>query len=70
MRGIGGEVGDAIRSLIPLPPAKTFSEIRLSNYFSWSHQTYWDAPQSDRYRFLQIDILILAIGEIYPQQFL
>ncbi|WP_316391986.1 fimbria/pilus outer membrane usher protein [Citrobacter farmeri] len=46
----GGSRGSS-KELYTVTASKTFSEIRLSTYLSWSHQTYWDAPQSDRYSF-------------------
>lgn len=44
----GGTRGSS-KELYTITASKTFTDIRLSAYLSWSHQTYWDRPQSDRY---------------------
>lgn len=30
---------------------KSFHDLRLSTYFSYSHQTFWNQPENDRYNF-------------------
>lgn len=37
------------KELYTVTASKSFSDIRLSTYLSWSHQTYWDRQNSDRY---------------------
>ncbi len=44
----GGSRGSS-KELYTVTASKTFVDLRLSAYLSWSHQTYWDRPQSDRY---------------------
>lgn len=44
----GGSRGSS-KELYTVTASKSFTDLRLSAYLSWSHQTYWDRPQSDRY---------------------
>lgn len=44
----GGNRGSS-KELYTVTASKSFTDLRLSAYLSWSHQTYWDRPQSDRY---------------------
>lgn len=44
----GGSRGSS-KELYTVTASKTFTDLRMSAYLSWSHQTYWDRPQSDRY---------------------
>lgn len=44
----GGGRGSS-KELYTVTASKSFTDLRLSAYLSWSHQTYWDKPQSDRY---------------------
>lgn len=37
------------KELYTLTASKSFTDLRLSAYFSWSHQTYWNKPETDRY---------------------
>ncbi|MEG1655559.1 MAG: fimbria/pilus outer membrane usher protein, partial [Hafnia sp.] len=37
------------KELYTITANKNFSEVGLSFYFSYSHQTYWDQPTDDRY---------------------
>ena len=44
----GGSVGHD-KELYTITANKSFSDLRLSTYLSWSHQTYWDRKDNDRY---------------------
>lgn len=44
----GGTQGSS-KELYTVTASKTFTDLRFSAYLTWSHQTYWDRPQSDRY---------------------
>lgn len=37
------------KELYTVTANKSFSDLRLSAYLSWSHQTYWDTRATDRY---------------------
>ncbi|MBN6028872.1 fimbria/pilus outer membrane usher protein [Pantoea ananatis] len=37
------------KELYTVTASKNFAELRLSAYLSWSHQTYWNKPETDRY---------------------
>lgn len=39
------------KELYTITANKSFSDLRLSAYLSWSHQTYWDREATDRYSF-------------------
>lgn len=44
----GGGRGNS-KELYTVSASKSFTDLRLSAYLSWSHQTYWNKPESDRY---------------------
>ncbi|MGN8010278.1 fimbria/pilus outer membrane usher protein [Enterobacter sp. 22325] len=44
----GGSRGSS-KEMYTVTASKTLTDLRLSANISWSHQTYWDRPQSDRY---------------------
>lgn len=44
----GGVRGNS-KELYTVTASKSFTDLRLSAYLSWSHQTYWNRPESDRY---------------------
>lgn len=44
----GGSRGSS-KELYTVTASKSFTDARLSAYMSWSHQTYWNRPQTDRY---------------------
>ena len=44
----GGSRGNS-KELYTVTASKSFTDLRLSAYLSWSHQTYWNKPESDRY---------------------
>lgn len=37
------------KELYTITANKTFTDLRMSAYLSWSHQTYWDYKDNDRY---------------------
>ncbi|KKW49526.1 fimbria/pilus outer membrane usher protein [Pantoea stewartii] len=37
------------KELYTVTASKSFTDLRLSTYLSWSHQTYWNKPETDRY---------------------
>lgn len=37
------------KELYTITASKSFTDLNLSAYLSWSHQTYWDRPRADRY---------------------
>lgn len=37
------------KSLYNVTASKAFSDLRLSLYLSWSHQTWWNQPETNRY---------------------
>lgn len=37
------------KELYTVTASKSFSDLRMSAYLSWSHQTYWDHQDTDRY---------------------
>ncbi|MGX9271870.1 fimbria/pilus outer membrane usher protein [Pantoea ananatis] len=37
------------KELYTVTVSKSFADLNLSAYLSWSHQTYWDRPRADRY---------------------
>ncbi|WP_058914023.1 fimbria/pilus outer membrane usher protein [Entomohabitans teleogrylli] len=39
------------KELYTITASKNFTDARLSAYLSWSHQTYWDLEDTDRYSF-------------------
>lgn len=39
------------KELYTVTANKSFSEQRITAYLSWSHQTYWDRPDNNRYSF-------------------
>ncbi|NDJ55798.1 fimbria/pilus outer membrane usher protein [Enterobacteriaceae bacterium 4M9] len=39
------------KELYTVTASKTFSDARTSAYLSWSHQTYWNSEDTDRYSF-------------------
>ncbi|NIG46415.1 fimbria/pilus outer membrane usher protein [Enterobacter sp. Acro-832] len=47
-RYYGGARGSN-KELYTVTASKSFEDLRLSTNLSWSHQTYWNRPQTDRY---------------------
>lgn len=37
------------KELYTITASKSFTDLRLSAYLSWSHQTYWNRPESNRH---------------------
>lgn len=44
----GGAQGNS-KELYTVTASKSFTEARFSTHLSWSHQTYWDRPQTNHY---------------------
>ncbi|NDJ59246.1 fimbria/pilus outer membrane usher protein [Enterobacteriaceae bacterium 4M9] len=44
----GGMRGNS-KELYTVTASKSFTDLKLSAYLNWSHQTYWNRPDADRY---------------------
>ncbi len=44
-----GGIRGGNKELYTVSASKSFTDLRLSTNLSWSHQTYWNRPQTDRY---------------------